>query len=821
MAPSPGQSEAPEVDLQVVEEICQEFGADPEGIIPILQAIQNRFGYLPKPALRRVCELTGASPGQVWGVATFYTQFRLKPVGRYVVQVCHGTACHAGGAARVQQALEASLKIPPGEDTDPQRLFTIEKVACLGCCSLAPVVRIGQMTYGHLSPGRVPEVLRDFLRRQARAEREEEPQPLRPVQPVAELRVGLDSCCRAQGHEEIFRSLVRAAKTLRVPVAIRRVGCSGLCHQAPTVEIVDGSRRRFLLGVRAAEAAEILLERTPAGRLWRRWALRAGRWLREVWTGIEPKNQAPQELPANHPQLKAFLGRQVRIATEHGGELDPLELEEYRRVGGWEALRRAVFQMTPQQIIAEIRASGLRGRGGAGFPTGEKWAVVAAQSRQPKFVICNGDEGDPGAFMDRTLLESFPFRVIEGMAIAAVAVGAHRGFFYIRAEYPLAVRRIRQALEICRQAGVLGRRVLGSDFSLELSVREGAGAFVCGEETALIASLEGQRGMPRFRPPYPAEQGYHGLPTLINNVETFACVPWILRHGAEAFAAIGTPTSKGTKVFALAGKVRRGGLIEVPMGTSLRQIVEEIGGGVPPGRRLKAIQVGGPSGGCIPAELADLPVDYEALTRAGAIMGSGGMVVFDDSDCMVDVARYFLSFTQGQSCGKCTFCRLGTRRMLEILEAICRGEGKAEDLEELESLGRAVQQGSLCGLGKTAPSPVLSTLRYFREEYEAHLQGRCPALRCKALIHYRISERCVGCTLCAQHCPARCIPLTPYRRHQIDDQACIRCHTCVEICPVGAVEVYTGGDRGPLPAYVVGTPHQAQTVHSEKAALGG
>jgi NADH-quinone oxidoreductase subunit F len=391
--------------------------------------------------------------------------------------------------------------------------------------------------------------------------------------------------------------------------------------------------------------------------------------------------------------------------------------------------------------------------------------------------------------MDRMLLESFPYRIIEGLAIAAFAVGAHEGFFYIRREYPLAVSRIRAALDQCERRGWLGDRLMGFEYPLRLSIKEGAGAFVCGEETALIASIEGERGMPRLRPPFPAESGLWGRPTLINNVETLAMVPWIVRHGAEAFAALGTPSSKGTKVFALAGKVRRGGLIEVPMGTTIREIVEDIGGGVAPGRKFKAVQIGGPSGGCVPARLADTPVDYESLGAVGAIIGSGGLVVLDDTDCMVDIARYFLHFTQDQSCGKCTFCRVGTRRMLDILERICAGKGRPEYLDELEQLAQQVNQGSLCGLGKTAPNPILTTLRYFREEYEAHLAGRCPARRCTTLIRYQVTADCTGCTLCAQHCPVDAIPMAPYHRHVINQELCTRCDTCKRVCPHHAIEV--------------------------------
>jgi len=447
----------------------------------------------------------------------------------------------------------------------------------------------------------------------------------------------------------------------------------------------------------------------------------------------------------------------------------------------------------------------LRGRGGAGFPSGQKWRIVSQQSSQTKYVICNGDEGDPGAFMDRMILESFPYRVIEGLMIAAVAVGAQEGIFYIRHEYPLAVKRVRAAIAELERRGWLavepssnGRESAHSSSEgngadsrplPRIKVFEGAGAFVCGEETALIASIEGQRGMPKLRPPFPAQEGLWGKPTLINNVETLAMVPWIVRNGADKFAAIGTAKSKGTKVFALAGKIRRGGLIEVPMGTTIREIVEEIGGGAGEGRRFKAVQIGGPSGGCVPARLADTPVDFESLRDVGAIMGSGGLVVLDDSTCMVDIARYFLHFTQEQSCGKCTFCRVGTKRMLDILERLCIGKATRPQLVELERLAAQVGAGSLCGLGKTAPNPVLTTLRYFRDEYEAHLAGRCPAKKCTALVHYTINTDCTGCTLCAQHCPVDAIPMTPYAQHVIEDATCTRCDTCRLVCPHNAVEV--------------------------------
>jgi NADH:ubiquinone oxidoreductase subunit F (NADH-binding) len=406
-----------------------------------------------------------------------------------------------------------------------------------------------------------------------------------------------------------------------------------------------------------------------------------------------------------------------------------------------------------------------------------------------KYLICNGDEGDPGAFMDRMILESYPYRIIEGMIIAAYAAGAREGYFYIRAEYPLAVRRIREALQNCREKGFLGDNILDSGFSFDIQIFEGAGAFICGEETALIASIEGNRGFPKLRPPFPTEKGLWNKPTLVNNTETFAQVTYIINQGVAAYRQHGTSKSKGTKVFALAGKVVRGGLIEVPMGITIREIVEDIGGGVPDGRQFKAVQIGGPSGGCVPSWLADTPIDYESLSDVGAMMGSGGLVVLDETDCMVDIARYFLSFTQSESCGKCTFCRVGTKRMLDILNKICTGRGTPKDLEELETLADWTKKGSLCGLGRTAPNPVLSTLRYFREEYEAHIHGKCPTGKCRELIHYHIEENCIGCTKCAQNCPVDAIPFTPYEVHQIDQEKCIKCDGCRQVCPEDAVTV--------------------------------
>jgi NADH-quinone oxidoreductase subunit F len=586
---------------------------------------------------------------------------------------------------------------------------------------------------------------------------------------AVEIRVGLSSCGVASGGEAVRDAL---AGTAGPRAEVKAVGCNGMCHCEPIVQVLEDGRPVALYGNVTPQAA-----RDIARRHTRRFHL------------LGAPDVSENLLDTRAGAAAAYLNKQKRIVLENCGEIDPGRIEEYIARDGYQALTGALRQ-SPAAVVAQIVESGLRGRGGAGFPTGRKWSMARSQPGELKYVICNGDEGDPGAFMDRLVLEADPHRVLEGLALAAYAIGAPRGILYIRAEYPLAVRNVRRAIEQAEAGGFLGENIQGSGFSLRLEVREGAGAFVCGEETALIQSLEGARGMPRLRPPYPVERGFHGAPTLINNVETLACVPWILRHGAESFAALGTAGSKGTKVFALAGKINRGGLIEVPMGITIREIVEDIGGGIQGGRKFKAVQMGGPSGGCIPERLADTPIDYEELPRTGAIMGSGGMVVLDDRDCMVDMARFFLRFTQAESCGKCTFCRIGTKRMLEILDRMCEGRGHRDDLEKLEELVDYVSRGSLCGLGQTAPNPVATTLRYFRDEYEAHIHDkRCPAGRCPALIRYTITDRCIGCTLCAQACPVNAIAYQPYEKHSIDAGLCTRCDECRKVCQDDAVGV--------------------------------
>ena len=786
--PVAGVVAADDVDLDEVDRIVASTGRTQRAVIPILRRIQERFNYLPEPALRRVAATTQITPATVEGVASFYAQFRRRPAGRHTIKVCIGTACHVKGADAVFDAFKRHLRIPAGEDTDRERLFTVDKVACLGCCMLAPAVQIDDVTYGFVEPAKVGAVVKDFVAAQDAVEEAGGEAPAGPLS--GEVRLCCCSSCLAAGAGGVRQAFRRGAADLRLGVVVTGVGCTGVSYQAPLVEVVMDDGRAFRYGRVAPDDARPILLRhfRPAG-VSRRVKSRMAALIERVLTdeAWEPVTRFSVDLRSGPDAL--YVGRQKHVVTEHCGEFDPSDVAAYRAHGGFRALERCVRELAPRHIVETIRRSGLRGRGGAGFSTAAKWETVASAAGAAKVVICNGDEGDPGAFMDRMLLESFPFRVIEGIAIAARAVGATEGFIYVRAEYPLAMRRLEDAIRVCRAEGILGDRVLGGSVSLELRVVEGAGAFVCGEETALIAAIEGRRGMPRVRPPYPSERGLDGRPTLVNNVETFAAVPWIVRNGADAFAAVGSGTSKGTKAFALAGKIVRGGLIEIPMGVSLRAVVEDIGGGIQGGRAVKAVQIGGPSGGCVPADMMDTAIDYEALTQAGAIMGSGGLVVLDETDCMVDIARYFMTFTQRESCGKCTYCRVGTKRMLEILERLCSGDGREGDIEQLEHLGDIVGRGSLCGLGQTAPNPVISTLRYFRDEYDAHVRKRCPALKCRALVRYAVTDDCIGCTRCAQRCPSDAIATRPYEKHEIDEEKCTRCDTCRQVCPADAVKV--------------------------------
>lgn len=576
--------------------------------------------------------------------------------------------------------------------------------------------------------------------------------------------VGEGSCGIAAGAAKVYSAIEKLIGLTGSTLTV--TGCIGMCFLEPIVDIYDGGElKKRLVKVQPEDAEKIIAY-------------------------VNGDENAVNDIEISDED-KLFLEKQTRIALRHCGIINPEIIDEYTACDGYRALEKVLKTMTPEDVIEEIKISGLAGRGGAGFPTWFKWNAARQSPGETKYLICNADEGDPGAFMDRAVIESDPHNLIEGMLIGAYAIGAKEAVVYVRAEYPLAIERLKEAIKQAEEKGFLGENIMGTGFSCKMRIKAGAGAFVCGEETALIESLQGERGMPRLKPPFPAQSGYWYKPSNINNVETFANVSWIILNGGEAFAAMGIDGSKGTKVFALTGKIKRGGLVEIPMGKTLRDVIFDIGGGIKNGKKFKAVQMGGPSGGCIPADLLDTVIDYKALGATGAIMGSGGMVVMDETTCMVSMAQFFLDFTAKESCGKCIHCRIGTKRMLEILNRIVKGEGREGDIELLEELCYSIKDGALCGLGQTAPNPVLTTIKYFRNEYEAHINDKkCPAKSCLDLLEYTIdADKCRGCTLCAKKCPANAISGEVKSAHKIDRDKCIKCGSCVSVCRFGAVNV--------------------------------
>jgi NADH-quinone oxidoreductase subunit F len=791
-------------DLAKVDEILSRYPRDESSLVMVLQDIQSQFRFLPCEALDKVAGELAIPRSRVFSAATFYKAFSLEARGRVVVQVCKGTACHVRGAQLLEDEFCRQLHVPVG-GTTPDGNFTLETVNCVGACAMAPVVVMGDKYHREVKAGQVPRLIKNAAKAGAESvesERASRPLPAyrltSPSDVLSRNRMAIDTrkalsgriqvCggtgCMAAGAKQVHDALRAAAETKGIAFRVELSpcdhpskefllslnGCQGLCQKGPLVHLMPDDI--LYTHVKSADAEAIVDAIASGSRVDRLLGDHKGR--------------------ADDP----FYQGQLLKVLEHCGHVDPESLDDYLAHGGFAALAKALSDMSPERVLEAVDKSGLRGRGGAGFPTARKWQTALKASRTtgtPTFVLCNGDEGDPGAFMDRSVAEGCPYQVIEGMILGAYALGGKQGYIYVRNEYPLAVARLQLAIESCRKVGLLGDNILGSDLSFDLRISRGGGAFVCGESTALMRSIEGKVGEPRAKYVRSAERGLYDSPTVLNNVETWALVPGIVEHGPAWLNSIGTERSKGTKVFCLVGQVQRTGLVEVPMGASLRHLVFGLGGGPPAGHKFKAVQTGGPSGGCIPESMLDLPVDFDALTEVGSMMGSGGLIVMDDRTCMVDVARYFVDFLMGESCGKCSPCRLGLPQLSFLLGKVTRAEACEADILAIEEIALGMGENSLCGLGKSAPNPVLSTLRYFRGEYEAHLRGSCPAGVCRNLIRYEINDKCIGCLLCVQPCPTHAITGEKKQKHVLNQQLCDRCGVCRSVCNHDAITVVPGG----------------------------
>lgn len=787
----------------LIESIIEQYNHDPANLIMILQDIQAKLNYLPAEAIEQVAEKLNLPKPHIYSVATFFKSFSLQPRGKHKINICEGTACHIRGASLLMSAISEEFRVKPGQTTTDGQ-FTLNSVHCVGACAMGPVAIIDGEYHGNMTSAKLAKLIGDqclsdkanslqtppaedyslitkmpdkielrsledyeMLREQIRVQNP-------PDQP--RILVCTGTGCLARGSLKVAsaleKELVAARIEMPVKVGLKKIGCHGLCEQGPLV-IFHPSKLCYTR-VSPKDACAIVRETVVAGKVIDRLLYRD--------SSDKPSIEKYTEIP--------FYASQKKVALRHVGLIDPLDIGDYIAHDGYRALVKVLNNMQPEEVIAVVESSRLRGRGGGGFPTGLKWRSAASIDTDTRYVICNGDEGDPGAFMDCSIMEGDPHAVIEGMLICAYAIKSSRGYIYIREEYPRALQRMQLALEQANRSGFLGSNICGTTFSFDIKIIRGAGAFVCGESTALMQSVEGKVGEPRAKYIRSAERGLNDKPTVLNNVETYANIPIIIENGADWFTSFGSENSKGTKVFSVVGKVKNTGLVEVPMGTTLRSIIYKLCGGILDGKQFKAVQTGGPSGGCLPAEKLNLPIDFDSLTREGSMMGSGGMIVMDENTCMVDVARYFTDFLTRESCGKCAACRLGLEQLHAVLENICSGEGRGGDLEIIEKLLEVLEKGSLCGLGKSAPNPVRSTLTHFKDEYLAHIEDKkCPAGVCRSLISYEINEQCTGCRRCLRLCPQNAISGEKKELHYIDQNLCNRCGICKSVCNFNAVSV--------------------------------